>query len=144
MRTERVITVEYLEPSMSRELLCKFPDPSAFDFDYSQSGIWSPLIPRHHHSISLPSDSPLKKRRRIRDGLSANIFEEKHKNIHLKIGKLSSAKTAKKSSDFSGDPAAGPASAARKGWGNVLFRAATKRFTKRKGSSFKQIKPPVS
>ena len=45
---ERVVTVEYLEPSMSRELLGKFPDPSAFDFDYSQSGIWSPLnkVPR--------------------------------------------------------------------------------------------------
>jgi hypothetical protein len=45
---ERVVTVEYLEPSMSRELLGKFPDPSAFDFDYSQSGIWSPLnkLPR--------------------------------------------------------------------------------------------------
>lgn len=38
--------VEYLQPLMSRELLCKFPDNSAFDFDYSQSSIWSPLIPR--------------------------------------------------------------------------------------------------
>ncbi|KAL6652442.1 hypothetical protein ACP70R_011367 [Stipagrostis hirtigluma subsp. patula] len=45
---ERVVTVEYLEPSMSRDLLGKFPDPSAFGFDYSQSGIWSPLnkLPR--------------------------------------------------------------------------------------------------
>uniref|UniRef100_A0A0A9E2W5 Uncharacterized protein n=1 Tax=Arundo donax TaxID=35708 RepID=A0A0A9E2W5_ARUDO len=45
---ERVVTVEYLEQSMSRDLLGKFPDPSAFDFDYSQSGIWSPLnkVPR--------------------------------------------------------------------------------------------------
>jgi len=45
---ERVVTVEYLEQSMSRELLGKFPDSSAFDFDYSQSGIWSPLskVPR--------------------------------------------------------------------------------------------------
>ncbi|KAG8082593.1 hypothetical protein GUJ93_ZPchr0014g47263 [Zizania palustris] len=45
---ERVVTVEYLEPSMSRGLLGLFPDSSAFDFDYSQSGIWSPLnkVPR--------------------------------------------------------------------------------------------------
>ncbi|PVH35541.1 hypothetical protein PAHAL_7G210400 [Panicum hallii] len=45
---ERVVTVEYLQQSMSRELLGKFPDSSAFDFDYSQSGIWSPLnkVPR--------------------------------------------------------------------------------------------------
>ncbi|CAL9107117.1 unnamed protein product [Musa textilis] len=46
MVAERLITVEYLEPTMSRELLGKFPDNSAFDFDYSQSGIWSPLLPR--------------------------------------------------------------------------------------------------
>lgn len=38
--------VEYLEPLMSRDLLCKFPDNSAFDFDYTQSSIWSPLLHR--------------------------------------------------------------------------------------------------
>lgn len=38
--------VEYLEPLMSKELLCKFPDNSAFDFDYEQSSIWSPLVTR--------------------------------------------------------------------------------------------------
>ncbi|KZV31374.1 UDP-glucose flavonoid 3-O-glucosyltransferase 3-like [Dorcoceras hygrometricum] len=41
-----VKVVEYLETSMSSELLSKFPDNSAFDFDYSQSSIWSPLLPR--------------------------------------------------------------------------------------------------
>ncbi|GMP48105.1 hypothetical protein CsSME_00015578 [Camellia sinensis var. sinensis] len=42
-----VVVVEYLESSMSEHLLCKFPDNSAFDFDYSQSSIWSPLVHRH-------------------------------------------------------------------------------------------------
>ncbi|KAA8547490.1 hypothetical protein F0562_003919 [Nyssa sinensis] len=40
----RVVVVEYLEESMSTELLCKFPDNGAFDFDYSQSSIGSPLV----------------------------------------------------------------------------------------------------
>ncbi|PSS05803.1 Septation protein like [Actinidia chinensis var. chinensis] len=38
-----MVVVEYLVESMSRELLCKFPDNSAFDFNYAQSCIWSPL-----------------------------------------------------------------------------------------------------
>ncbi|XP_051115320.1 uncharacterized protein LOC127240604 [Andrographis paniculata] len=44
-----VTVVEYLESAMSRDLLCKFPDNSAFDFDYTQSSIWSPLLPRPHN-----------------------------------------------------------------------------------------------
>ena len=48
---ERVVTVEYLGQSMSRNLLGKFPDSSAFDFDYAQSGIWSPVN-------KIPSASP--------------------------------------------------------------------------------------
>lgn len=48
--------VEYLEPLMSKELLCKFPDNSAFDFNYSQSSIWSPLVPRAYKSIDFESD----------------------------------------------------------------------------------------
>ncbi|PIN04619.1 hypothetical protein CDL12_22845 [Handroanthus impetiginosus] len=40
------MVIEYLESSMSKDLLCKFPDNSAFDFDYTQSSIWSPLMPR--------------------------------------------------------------------------------------------------
>ncbi|EEE61287.1 hypothetical protein OsJ_15371 [Oryza sativa Japonica Group] len=56
---ERVVTVEYLEPSMSRGLLGMFPDSSAFDFDYSQSGIWSPLnkVPRASSSPPPPPRS---------------------------------------------------------------------------------------
>lgn len=46
-----MITVEYLQPSMAKELLYKFPDNSAFGFDYSQSGIWSPPIPRRFPAL---------------------------------------------------------------------------------------------
>jgi len=53
MIVERVITIEYLEPSMTQDLLLKFPDDSAFGFDYSQSEIWSPLLPRGHHESLL-------------------------------------------------------------------------------------------
>ncbi|CAK9175555.1 unnamed protein product [Ilex paraguariensis] len=52
-----VVVVEYLESSMSRELLCKFPDNSAFDFDYSQSSLWSPLVPRPFPSFANSSGS---------------------------------------------------------------------------------------
>ncbi|GFQ05623.1 hypothetical protein PHJA_002706400 [Phtheirospermum japonicum] len=31
---------------MSNNLLSKFPDNLDFDFDYAQSSIWSPLLPR--------------------------------------------------------------------------------------------------
>jgi hypothetical protein len=48
---ERVVTVEYMGQSMSRNLLGKFADSSAFDFDYAQSGIWSPVN-------KIPSVSP--------------------------------------------------------------------------------------
>ena len=48
--------VEYVESAMAEELLCKFPDTSAFDFDYSQSSIWSPLLPRPHRSLAFDWD----------------------------------------------------------------------------------------
>ncbi|KAI3763206.1 hypothetical protein L1987_53659 [Smallanthus sonchifolius] len=48
-----VKVVEYMLSSMSNELLCKFPDNSAFDFDYTQSSIWSPLVP-HPSNPSSP------------------------------------------------------------------------------------------
>ncbi|KAK4581933.1 hypothetical protein RGQ29_025188 [Quercus rubra] len=60
--TERLVmgttkVVYYLEPLMSKELLCKFPDKSsAFNFDYTQSLIWSPLVPRAYSAMDLDSD----------------------------------------------------------------------------------------
>ncbi|KAJ9559533.1 hypothetical protein OSB04_004693 [Centaurea solstitialis] len=55
-----VKVVEYMLSSMSDELLCKFPDNSAFDFDYTQSSIWSPLVP-HPSNPSSPALPDLQK-----------------------------------------------------------------------------------
>lgn len=53
----RAKTIEYLEPVMSKELLQKFPESSAFGFDYSQSSIWSPLVPFPHDAYAVDMDS---------------------------------------------------------------------------------------
>ena len=46
--------VYYMDPLMSKNLLQKFPDKSsAFDFNYYQSSIWSPLVPWLHSAIDL-------------------------------------------------------------------------------------------
>lgn len=58
LKTTKV--VEYLHPFMSLELLCKFPDNSAYDFDYSQSTIWSPLIPRPYTPMDFDLITPKK------------------------------------------------------------------------------------
>ncbi|XP_010532495.1 PREDICTED: uncharacterized protein LOC104808506 isoform X2 [Tarenaya hassleriana] len=68
--------VEYLEPVMSRDLLCKFPDNSALGFDYSQSSLWSPLLPRNYgRDLDLHSDS--------RRDLSLELGEEKKTEMKL-------------------------------------------------------------
>lgn len=106
MIVERLITVEYLDPSMSQELLGKFPDATAFDFDYSQSGIWSPLLPRGKHSSS--SVFPIESQKKFLDVsrmLSPGILRtvkgkiiRKHKKqtVAPKRLELSSSPTPKK------------------------------------------------
>lgn len=71
--------VEYLEPVTSRDLLCKFPDSTAFGFDYSQSSIWSPLIPRAHIAVDQPADAVTPKR--LSDGSGAGKLRSARKKI---------------------------------------------------------------
>ncbi|WVY94775.1 hypothetical protein V8G54_033863 [Vigna mungo] len=109
LKTTKV--VEYLVPKMSIELLCKFPDNSAFDFDYSQSTIWSPLLPT-------PSCSPMDfdlitpKKLSYDMGLGARCSVKKegsklrkkfNLNLHF-INKHGKNKNKKLSSDFSPTP----------------------------------------
>ncbi|XP_020600341.1 uncharacterized protein LOC110039572 [Phalaenopsis equestris] len=121
MLAERVITVEYLDPSMSRELLCKFPDDSAFGFDYSQSAIWSPLLPRARNmSCSICQDkicgasrffSPVGLRR-VKEKM---IKKKKKKMMKVMQGSF------KRRLDYSS------ISPPKRGW-KRMFRAAAKRF----------------
>ncbi|KAI5014361.1 hypothetical protein ZWY2020_055751 [Hordeum vulgare] len=77
MVVERVVTVEYLEQSMSRGLLGKFPDSSAYDFDYCQSGIWSPIN-------KIPSESPASGGAGSRDFLIAKLRRRARAGSRLK------------------------------------------------------------
>ncbi|CAK9325312.1 unnamed protein product [Citrullus colocynthis] len=149
---ERLIkVVEYLEPLMSKELLCKFPDNSAFDFDYSQSTIWSPLVPRPYHSmdldvitpIKLPSDLEMATETAEKNSLKKATSNLKKKLLSngFSIGfgisksnrKMKRMKNKKLASDFSPTPQQGGACYPRnkKGWSKLL-RAATKHFKKKK------------
>ncbi|KAJ4976926.1 hypothetical protein NE237_002032 [Protea cynaroides] len=128
MIIERVVTVEYLEPTMTEALLSKFPDNSAFDFDYTQSGIWSPLVPRGH---SLVSGSSKEIRRRLSDGFE-KVAQKKIKKVSSKIKKKVASAIKKNGSDLSAIPLKG--STPRKGWAKKVLRAASKRFKKHKDS----------
>ncbi|KAL8226037.1 hypothetical protein R6Q57_018594 [Mikania cordata] len=68
-----VKVVEYMLSSMSNELLTKFPDNSAFDFDYNQSSIWSPLVP---HPSNPPSPVPKLQRKLSYDDEEDAIVED--------------------------------------------------------------------
>ncbi|XP_030528127.1 uncharacterized protein LOC115739264 [Rhodamnia argentea] len=126
--------VEYLEPVMSRDLLYMFPDNSSLGFDYSQSSIWSPLLPRSHFPIDSGCFATPKK-------LCFGFGHEKTSAARKKKVKLSMSnkkkmmKTKKKSAKVS-DSSLTPTSVAcapfaKKGWDKVL-KAASKHFKKKK------------
>ncbi|KAH7554317.1 hypothetical protein ACOSQ2_028807 [Xanthoceras sorbifolium] len=142
--------VEYLEPLMSRELLCKFPDNSTFDFDYSQSSIWSPLVPRDYSPMDLDLDLITPRKLSYDFGLLGFELEKKKSkmktnttaslNINLNIFKK---KKKKKVSEFS--PASVKGSCVpintSKGWSKLL-KAASRHF-KKKTKKKKKKKDPA-
>lgn len=73
---ETMKVVEYMLSSMSTQLLHKFPDNSAFDFDYTQSSIWSPLVP-HPSNPSSPAPE-----------LQRKLSYEDEEQTNVKKGKL--------------------------------------------------------
>ncbi|CAN4084615.1 unnamed protein product [Withania somnifera] len=134
-----VMVIEHLQCSKSNDLLCKFPDNSAFDFDYTQSSIWSPLVPQLLSSHRLSSGLSIKLSyedvslgctgatnfkkvtEKIKRKLS-NAFTENMREYHR------SKKRKKKAFDFSCLPSSST-STPRKGWVKAL-KAASKHFKK--------------
>ncbi|KAB1205166.1 hypothetical protein CJ030_MR7G022006 [Morella rubra] len=141
--------VEYLEPSMSKELLCKFPDNSAFDFDYTQSSIWSPLVNRAYSPMDLDFDLDIIMPRKLSFGMGLDMdFGNKNQfkkaasnikkktrttalNINLNLLKMKHKRQIK-SSEFSPSPMKNTGyPSTTKGWNKVL-KAASKHFKKKK------------
>ncbi|XP_031486424.1 uncharacterized protein LOC116254915 [Nymphaea colorata] len=89
---ERIITIEYFDQRMSRQIAGKFPDATAYDFDYQQSGIWSPLLPRGTFPVSSSGDhlESLRKRRRCSIGRSP-LFAKPMKSVKRKKKKKGKA-----------------------------------------------------
>ncbi|XVE72402.1 hypothetical protein DITRI_Ditri11bG0036500 [Diplodiscus trichospermus] len=151
--------VEYLEPLMSRELLSKFPDNSAFDFDYTQSSLWSPLVPRAYIPADLEFDpiTPRKLASEFGFGLkleksksSAKKFRPDIKkkivtaafSTNLNLLRNKNKKRKKMASDFSQTPVKGGcAPIITKGWSKML-KAASKHFKRKKKESTVHMKLP--
>ncbi|KAG2711335.1 hypothetical protein I3843_04G066400 [Carya illinoinensis] len=146
MATTKV--VEYLEPSMSKGLLCKFPDNLVFDFDYTQSSIWSPLVTKAYSPMDLDFELSFMTPRKLSFGLelstdlrNKNKLKKVTSNIKKKISTTSfninhnllkiKHKKKIKASEFSPTPMKNTCyPAAIKAWTMVL-KAASKGFKKK-------------
>ncbi|KAF8041601.1 hypothetical protein BT93_A0255 [Corymbia citriodora subsp. variegata] len=137
----RCKVVEYLEPGVCRDLLHKFPDNSSLGFDYSQSSIWSPLLPRSH----FPVDSGcFATPRKLCFGFGQErTATRKRKKVNLSMSnkkKMMKKKKPAKVSDSSLTPTdVACAPFARKGWDKVL-KAATRHFKKKKRDPTAHVK----
>ncbi|XP_030939327.1 uncharacterized protein LOC115964131 [Quercus lobata] len=160
--TERLVimgtteVVYYLQPLMSKELLCKFPDKlSAFDFDYTQSSIWSPLVPRAYSAMDLDSDfddldfmtTPTKRKLSFGGGamvlsnktklkkVTSNIKKKLNINLNLNVLKMKHMhKNKTKPSEFYPTPLKPTFTCfphTTKAWTKAL-KAASKHFKKKK------------
>ncbi|CAI0374445.1 unnamed protein product [Linum tenue] len=149
--------VEYLQPLMSKELLVKFPDNSDFDFNYSESSIWSPLVPRiHNYGGGFPSDSenrgerPRKRMKVKKMAVAGEVEAKTATSCNFSFGLTKMKKKKRKEgimvdSVFSSNPVEGSVSCAplaTKGWNKVL-KAATKHFKRSKTKTTKRRDPRV-
>lgn len=104
-KDKEVIVIQHLHPTISNDLLCKFPDNSAFDFDYSQSSIWSPLVPRFHSLSCLNAKSPDLNRKLSFDKISlSSSIKKKICTFGLNLNAKLLKKKNKKMLKFNNDP----------------------------------------
>ncbi|CAA0808439.1 Unknown protein [Striga hermonthica] len=59
-------SVQLVSKSLSEKLLEKYFDALEFDFDYNESALWSPLVPRRAFLVVAPLSNRSKKMRSLR------------------------------------------------------------------------------
>ncbi|GAB2282507.1 hypothetical protein Dimus_017049 [Dionaea muscipula] len=120
------VVVQYVDSSMAARLLCKFPDNSAFDFDYTKSALWSPPLVRHFHPLPLskctPSKTP-KMSRKLQFGDDWRLFKKLSlSKVENKIAlDLNLSKQKMKFKKKSDESLLSPSATRKvKGWGKAL------------------------
>ncbi|CAO2831165.1 unnamed protein product [Amaranthus hypochondriacus] len=143
---KEVKLVHYFDSSMSNQLLRKFPDNSVFDFDYSQSSIWSPLVPRFHSLSCLNPKSPdFSSKKLVFDQIShsKSNFKKRICNFGLNLNAKLHKKNKKVKNLLKFDDNVAPDSKSRppiKGWKKAL-KMTSKQFKRKKDN---QSRNPTS